>query len=111
MTVKEIKEQLQFKKVVFNVKGYKDYQKGPDGKYGDYPTKFRTHNPDNNKLVKRARVVSNETSAIFAGFSNGMNVTKFGPTCVTLYTYDMLGKKTVGKIKYADVTILEDETD
>lgn len=33
----------------------------------------------------------------------GMNVEKWGPTCVTLYTYDMLGNKTTGKIKYLDV--------
>ena len=101
MTIKEIKEQLQFKKVIFNVKGHKDYQKGPDGEYGDYPSKFRTHGSEG----------KHGTGAIFCGFSHGMNVTKFGPTCVTLYTYDMLGKKTVGKIKYADVTILEGETD
>jgi len=36
-----------------------------------------------------------------------MNVTKFGPTCVTLYSYDMLKTKTTGKIKYEDVTILD----
>ena len=36
-----------------------------------------------------------------------MNVTKFGPTCVTLYSYDMLSKKTVGKINYSNVKILE----
>ena len=36
-----------------------------------------------------------------------MNVTKFGPTCVTLYTYDMLGSKTVGKIKYSDIEIID----
>lgn len=100
MTVKEIKTQLQTKTVRFNIKGYKDYQKGPDGEYGDYPAIFRTFGSEYGK-----------TSSIFKGFGNGMNVTKFGPTCVTLYTYDMLGKKTVGKIKYADVTILEGETD
>ena len=101
MKIKEIKEQLQFKKVIFNVTGYENYQKGPDGEYSDYPSKFRTHGSEG----------KHGTNAIFCGFSKGMNVTKFGPTCVTLYTYDMLGKKTVGKIKYADVTILEDETD
>jgi|TARA_B100000085_G_scaffold236982_1_gene225823 hypothetical protein len=40
-------------------------------------------------------------------FGDGMNVNKWGPTCVTLYTYDMLGKKTVGKINYSNVKILE----
>ena len=38
---------------------------------------------------------------------SGMNVTKWGPTCVTLYTYNMLGKKSVGKINYKDITILK----
>ena len=102
MTIKEIKTQLQTKTVRFNIKGYKDYQKGPDGEYGDYPAIFRTFGSEYDE---------GETSSIFKGFSNGMNVSKFGPTCVTLYTYDMLRKKTVGKIKYADVTILEGETD
>ena len=32
-----------------------------------------------------------------------MNVSKWGPTCVTLYNYDMLQKKTTGKIKYSDI--------
>ena len=34
------------------------------------------------------------------GFGKGMNVNKFGPTCVTLYTFDMLGNRTVGKFRY-----------
>lgn len=38
---------------------------------------------------------------------NQMNVNKWGPTCVTLYTFNMLGNKSVGKIKYSDVTILD----
>lgn len=37
----------------------------------------------------------------------GMNVKKFGPTCVTLYTFDMMGNKSVAKIRYADVVVLE----
>ena len=40
-------------------------------------------------------------------FGNGMNVNKWGPTCVTLYTYDMLGKKSVGKINYSNIKMLE----
>ena len=44
-------------------------------------------------------------------FGKAMNVTKFGPTCVTLYTFDMLGKKTIGKIKYEDITIVEPEVE
>ena len=37
-----------------------------------------------------------------------MNVNKWGPTCVTLYTFDMLGKKIIGKIKYSDIEIITD---
>lgn len=44
--------------------------------------------------------------AMWDGY-NGMNVNKFGPTCVTLYTYDMLGRKSIGKIKYSDIEIIE----
>ena len=39
-------------------------------------------------------------------FGQGMNVNKFGPTCLTLYTFDMLGRKTVGKIKYSDIKLV-----
>ena len=42
-------------------------------------------------------------------FGKAMNVQKFGPTCITLYTFDMLSKKTIGKIKYEDITIVEPE--
>ena len=37
-----------------------------------------------------------------------MNVNKFGPTCVTLYTFDMLGNRTSAKIKYSDVKFVEE---
>ena len=45
------------------------------------------------------------------GFGKAMNVQKFGPTCITLYTFDMLSKKTIGKIKYEDITIVEPEVE
>ena len=38
-----------------------------------------------------------------------MNVTKWGPTCVSLFTYDMFGRKIVGKIKYANVRFIADK--
>ncbi len=100
MNIQEIKEQLQKPKTYFTVKGYNSYQAGPDGEYGDYPTKFHTSGNEKEGTV-----------SIYKGYMglSGMNVRKFGPTCITLYDYNMLGKKTVGKIKYADVTILENE--
>ena len=41
-------------------------------------------------------------------FGKMMNVNKFGPTCVTLYTFDMIGNKTTGKIKYEDIKFVEE---
>ena len=40
-------------------------------------------------------------------FGKMMNVNKFGPTCVTLYTFDMLGNRTSGKIKYSDIKFVD----
>ena len=37
---------------------------------------------------------------------NGMNIKKFGPTCITLYSFDMMGNKTTGKIRYDEVEII-----
>ena len=45
----------------------------------------------------------NECGLIWQGI-HGMNVSKWGPTCVTLYSYNMLQKKSTGRIKYSDVT-------
>ena len=42
-----------------------------------------------------------------SSFGKMMNVNKFGPTCVTLYTVDMLGNKTTGRIKYSDVKFVD----
>jgi len=38
-------------------------------------------------------------------FGGSMNVNKFGPTCVTVYSYDMLGNKTTGKFPYQCITL------
>ena len=89
--VKSIKEQLQEGNIKFHVAGQTTYCKGEDGEYGMNPKEFR---------------VSDDAGAINSEYYNGMNVTKWGPTCVTLYTFDMLGKKSIGKIKYSDVTIV-----
>ena len=48
------------------------------------------------------------TSIKEAGIMGGsMNVNKFGPTCITLYSYDMLKNRTTGKIKYEDINIIK----
>ena len=38
----------------------------------------------------------------------GMNIGKFGSKYITLYTFDMLGTRTLGKIKYSDIKIIEE---
>ena len=43
-------------------------------------------------------------------FGKMMNVKKFGPTCITLYTFDMLGNKTTGKIRYSDIKFVSENT-
>ena len=57
---------------------------------------YRVYSNDQNDLESFG-ITENST------FGKMMNVNKFGPTCVTLYTFDMLGNRTSGKIKYSDV--------
>jgi len=97
MENKEIREILMSGKVTFTVKGITEYGKQEDGTYGYHPKKFIT------SLYEESVKAIYEADAQWSG----MNVNKFGPTCVTLYTYDILGKKSVGKIKYEDITIIE----
>ena len=60
--------------------------------------------------IYKTRILNSErgTSAIYLDemFGQGMNVSKFGPTCVTLYTFDMFSSKTTAKIRYADVELI-----
>tara|TARA_R110000823_G_scaffold134306_1_gene263065 strand:+ start:1574 stop:1936 length:363 start_codon:yes stop_codon:yes gene_type:complete len=82
---------------LFTVEGINEYRRGgEDNEYGDYPKIFR---------------VSEKGDAIYEDsrlFGRGMNISKVGDTCVTLYTYNMLGKKSVGKIRYKDITIIKE---
>ena len=41
-------------------------------------------------------------------WGDSMNVEKFGPTCVWLFSYDMFERKSTFKIKYKDVTLIEE---
>jgi len=88
------RKQLQKGNVRFIINGITTYTKGDDGQWGDFPKVFK---------------VSGDAESINVDelFGKGMNVNKWGPTCVTLYSYDMLGKRTIGKIKYSDITILQ----
>ena len=82
----------------FTVKGITNYGQKKDGSYGDIPKKFHT-----------VKLENDEHCGSISEGQSGMNVTKWGPTCVTLYTYDMLGKRSVGKIRYADVRFIADK--
>ncbi len=98
--IKEIREIIGKGDVKFTVKGITEYRRGSDNnEYGDFPKIFR---------------VNDEGDAIFEDsglFGRGMNINKLGPTCITLYDYNMLGKKTVGKINYKDITFLKETND
>ena len=80
----------------FTVKGLTNYGKKEDGSYGDTPKVFHTVKLDHDEYC----------GSISEGWY-GMNVTKWGPTCVTLYTYNMLGKRSSGKIKYSDIKFVD----
>ena len=96
----EIREIIGKGNVKFTIKGINSYKRGgEDNEYGDFPKIFR---------------VNDEGDAIFEDsglFGRGMNINKLGPTCITLYDYNMLGKKTVGKINYKDITFLKETND
>ena len=87
-----IQKQLQEGDVRFTVKGITTYRSDENGEYGMNPKIFK---------------VSKGGDSIYAELVNGMNVTKWGPTCVTLYTFDMLGKRSIGKINYKNITIIK----
>ncbi len=98
--IKEIREIIRKGNAKFTVKGINEYRSGGENnEWGDFPKLFR---------------VSENGDAIYEDsslFGRGMNITKLGPTCITLYDYNMLGKKTVGKINYKDITILNEVKD
>jgi len=99
--IKEIREIIGKGNVKFTIKGINSYKRGgEDNEYGDFPKVFRVN--DEGDAI-------HEDEGYFS--TQGMNVTKLGPTCITLYTYDMLGKKSVGKINYKDITILKETKD
>ena len=86
-----IKEQLQKGNVKFTVEGQTHYGKDENGKWGN---------------VLKVFEVSKNGESIHADCYR-MNVNKWGPTCVTLYTFNMLSKKSTGKINYNNVKIIK----
>ena len=93
--IKEIREIIGKGNARFTVKGITEYRRGgEDNEYGDFPKIF--------KVGENAESIFEDSNL----FGRGMNITKLGPTCITLYTFDMLLKKSVGKINYKNITIL-----
>lgn len=102
--VKEVMEQLKVDGVKFTVKGFEDYRRKEEfdttkpeievGEYNYFPQVFEVSK-------------FGEDNFSIRGGLRQMNVEKYGPTCVWLYTFDMLEKKTKGKIKYTDVALFE----
>ena len=88
---KEIREILKGGNVEFTIEGITVYSMDDNGNYGYNPTVFKVD-------VNSTYITSNGSL---------MNVNKWGPTCVTLYSYDMLGKRTTGLIKYSNIKLLE----
>ena len=94
----KIREIIEKGNARFTIKGINSYKRGgEDNEYGDFPKVFR---------VNEEGDAIHEDEGYFS--TQGMNVTKLGPTCITLYTYNMLGKKSVGKVNYKDITILKE---
>jgi len=87
----------------FTVKGITEYDRKEDGSYGRVAKVFRTSGSTN----KDGSVGAIYEDKLLVG--QGMNVTKWGPTCVSLFTFDMFGRKIVGKIRYADVRFVADK--
>jgi hypothetical protein len=97
MKNKEIKTILESQKVKFNIKGHTEYTKKDDGSWDYLPKVFQTNKFEDNAV----------SSSIADKYGwNSMNIDKFGPTSFTVYTFDLLGRKTRGRIKYQDVTLI-----
>ena len=118
--VKEVMEQLKVDGVKFTVKGFEDYRRKEEfdttkpeievGEYNYFPQVFEVSKfGEDNFSIREVFEVSKfgEDNFSIRGGLRQMNVEKYGPTCVWLYTFDMLEKKTKGKIKYTDVALLE----
>jgi hypothetical protein len=87
MTVKEIKKALQTPGTTF--------------KYTTHLGREKVFKCDGRRDVKVGSI-----SVDMKLYFDSMNVEKFGPTCVWLYTYNMMGTRTLEKIRYENVEII-----
>ena len=88
-----VKEKLMTQKDIVFTCGHKDTL----GRIQEY--KVYTSDPSD---VMSFAITENSS------FGKMMNVSKFGPTSFTLYTFDMLDNKTTGRIKYSDVKFVNE---
>jgi len=93
--MKEKIEKLQQHETRFTIKGVRTYK-------GD-PKQFKI----NVLECKNGHTITSVNEDAFMG--KGMNVDRFGKTCMWLYTYDMFERKSTFKINYKDVTIISSE--
>lgn len=93
--MKEIIKKLQQDKTKFTIKGINDYKDEPR----IYQIHVSVYKHDLEPLIS-----VNEDRL----FGQGMNVEKFGPTCMWLFTYDMFSRKSTFKINYKDIIVIEE---
>ena len=93
--MKEIIEKLQQHETVFTVKGITNWQ--------DEPKQFTVTVTQYENTPPITSVSEN-----VGLFSRSMNVKKFTAKSIHLYDYDMFGQRMSFKIKYEDVTIVEE---
>ena len=88
--MKNIKHILETQNAIFQIKNITNYKNEPEiFQMGHYCDDLELHSVNNVRGTQ------------------SMNVDRFGPTCMWLYSYSLLGSKIVEKIRYEDVTIIE----
>jgi hypothetical protein len=93
--MKEIIEKLKQNGTVFTIKGVTNWQ--------DEPKQFTVTVTEYEHTTPITSISEN-----IRFISRSMNVKKFTATSIHLYDYDMFGQKLTFKIKYEDVTIVEE---
>ena len=61
------------------------------------------------ELETFSHVKGGDTCSIFDVYGRFMNVEKFGPTCVWLYTFDILGYRIDRKLSYSQIDFIEED--
>ena len=97
--LKDIRKILETQETKFTVKGITSFERTDTGDYCNVPKVLRTNIYDRSITES----ISDEH------YRSSMNISKFGPSSVTLYTYNLFGGKSKSRIKYEDVTILNTE--